>query len=369
MLMRNYILCILLGAAMLLSACKKEIEKIVVQQVDREYSWSASKGFVDNFSIMLGSGKGPNGLYFQQPTGFAAFEGAPNAKLAYTQYLFAGPTDIAIRYPIGAEFFVTYYDSLVRIIPNTQPVTSGAGGLIRLKKLDPLALRVQRNAYTFNKLAAISSVNSVLFPYETTRNDFKNRLVLAHITTTSNFNYPVYTARTQLIELPIQGGIYPYKPQLLTAFDDYFLVDCGTEGVYKITDSGSVRQVMPANTGVDTFFKWQGALYATLDGSRLAVSTTNGDTWQISPGGPNLLYTTIHPVGDSLVGVSHSLGGSLFSFNLDVANQRWRIRPLKDDGLNQTAINGLETWGDTVYLATSNGLYKRPLSKFFESKQ
>lgn len=366
--MRKLILYFLLGTATLLSACKKEIEKIVVQEVEKQYSWAASKGFVGNFSIMLGSGKGPNGLYFQQPAGFAAFEGPPTAPLNYTQYLFRGPTDITVRYPIGPEFFATYYDSLVYVVPNTHPVMNGAGGFIQLKKLDPLALRVQRNAYTFNKWAAISSTNAILFPYETTRNDFKNRLVLAHITTKSNFYYPVYTARTQIIELPIRGGIHPYTPQLLTAFDDYFLVDCGTEGVYKITDSGSARQVMPANTGVNTFFRWKGALYATLDGSRLAMSTTNGDTWQISPGGPSLLFTTIHPVGDSLVGISHSLGGSLFAFNLDIAKQRWRIRPLKDDGLNQTAINGLETWGDTVYLATSSGLFKRPLSKFFESK-
>jgi hypothetical protein len=353
------------------TACRKEIEKIVVQvqEVDKQYSWSANKATLyGNFSILLGSGKGPGGLYFQQPGGFAALTGTPTSRLSLTQYLFGGTTDITVRNPIGRDFFVTYYDSLVHIVPNTHPVMSGAGCFIRLKKLDPQALRVQPNRFTFNKLAAISANNYVLIPYETTRQDFKNRLVLAHITPASSPYYPVYAAQTQLIELPITSGIYPYMPTLLMAFDDYFLVDCGSEGVYKITESGLARQVMPAYTGVNTFFRSKGVLYATLDGQRLAMSTTNGDTWQITSGGPSMLYTTIHPVGDSLVGVSHALGGSLFAFHLDMVKRTWRIRPLKDDGLNHAAINGLETWNDTVYLATSSGLFKRPLNKLFESK-
>jgi len=366
--MRKIIQLSLATCLLLNTACRKEIETIVVQEVDKQYSWSPNRGFYGNFNILVGSGKGPNGLYFQQPGGFAAFLGAPTGPLSLTQYIFGGPTDINVRNPIGRDFFVTYYDSLVHIVPNTHPVMGGAGCFIRLKKLDPQVLQVQRNFFSFNKLAAISNNNYVLIPYETTRKDAKNRLVLAHITTASTLYYPVYAAQSRIIELPITSGIYPYMPTLLMAFDDYFLVDCGSEGVYKITESGSVQQVMPANTGVNTFFKWRGALYATLDGQRLAVSTTNGDTWQITSGGPNMLYTTIHPIGDSLVGISHTLGGPLFAFNLDMAKKRWRIRPLKDDGLNQTAINGLETWGDTVYLATSGGLYKRPLSKFFETK-
>jgi hypothetical protein len=64
--MRNHLLYLLLGAAALLSACKKEIEKIVVQ--DRQYSWTSDKGFTDSFGILLGAGKGPTGLYFQRST-------------------------------------------------------------------------------------------------------------------------------------------------------------------------------------------------------------------------------------------------------------------------------------------------------------
>lgn len=153
-----------------------------------------------------------------------------------------------MRLPIGPEFFVTYYDSLVQLVPNDMPVLSGAGGYLHLRQLDPQALRVQRNAYSFNKFGVINAHNYLLFPYETTRRDNKNHLVLTHVTTASRNYPPKYTMQSQLIELPIANGIYPYTPQLLTAFDDYFLVDCGNEGVFRITEGGSVRQVVPPYT-------------------------------------------------------------------------------------------------------------------------
>jgi hypothetical protein len=353
---------LLLGAA-----CRKEIETIVVQ--DRQYSWVADKSFTDSFGILLGAGKGPTGLYFQQSGGFAALEGQATGPLRYTQYVSWGSGNLTTRFLIGPEFLVSYYDTVVYLIPNTQPVTSRAGGRIRLKGIDPRALYVEPNANPFNPFAALNKNNYLLFPYESGRNDFKNRLVLAHITTTSGLNYPIYTAQSQIVELPITQGYNGYKPYLLASFDDYFLVDCGTEGVFKITETGSFRKVLPNNSEASDFFKWQGVLWARLGDNKLAISTDNGNNWQPTTSGPYLRSTTIHPVGDSLVVVTHLYGGGrLYTLNLNRTKQTWRLRQLKDDGLNQTAINDLETWGDTVYLATSSGLFKRPLSKFFESK-
>ena len=68
----HFVRCLLLSSCLLGTlACRKEVEKIVVQQVpvDRQYSWSPSKQLLGNFNILLGVGKGPGGLYFQQPTG------------------------------------------------------------------------------------------------------------------------------------------------------------------------------------------------------------------------------------------------------------------------------------------------------------
>jgi hypothetical protein len=363
---------LLLGSLLVGTACRrKEIETLVViKEVERQYSWTPTKSLLGNFNILLGVGKGPNGLYFQQPTGFAALEPKTSGALTYTQYLYPSPTDLLVRLPIGADFFVSYSgDSLVWLVPNVSPVTTPSGALIRLKKLDPQAVRVQRNVYSFNKFGAINQHNVLLFPYESTARDFQNHLVLARVSEGpySAPSLPRYQVQTQLLTIPITSGIAPYNPQLLTAIDDYFLVDCGAEGVFKISENGTVRQVLPPYSGVNAFYTWQGAVYATLDGSRFAVSQDKGETWQLGTG-PDLRYTTFQTVGDSLVGIYHGIGGYLFTYQQDLVRKRWHIRPLKDDGLNQTDINGLATWGDTVYVATSSGLFKRPLSKFFESK-
>ncbi len=50
--MRKTGYCLLGGALLLSTACRKEIETIVVR--DKQYSWAASKGFTDNFGILLG---------------------------------------------------------------------------------------------------------------------------------------------------------------------------------------------------------------------------------------------------------------------------------------------------------------------------
>lgn len=266
---------LVISLLLLSMACRKEVEKLVIQ--DRQYSWMARPGFKDSFGILLGSGKGPTGLYFQQPAGFAALESQPNGSLNYSQYVSWGSGNLDTRFLIGPEFLAAYYDTVVYLVPNTQPVTSHAGGLIRLKSLDSRAQFIQPSAYLATPFAALSQHNYLLFPYESGRYDFKNRLVLSHIVTTSNFNFPVYGAQSKILELPLAPTAYNnYQPRLIQSFDDYFLVDCGTEGVYKVTEAGSFRQVMPSNTYAYAFFKWQGALWATLADSKLAISTDNG---------------------------------------------------------------------------------------------
>ncbi|MGI4883906.1 MAG: hypothetical protein ACRYFR_02985 [Janthinobacterium lividum] len=42
---------------------------------------------------------------------------------------------------------------------------------------------------------------------------------------------------------------------------------------------------------------------------------------------------------------------------------------MKNDGLEYTDFADLAQLGDTVYLGTTSGLFKRPLSNFFEGKQ
>ncbi|MFD2718146.1 hypothetical protein ACFST9_05435 [Hymenobacter monticola] len=354
----------------LLLSCKKEVEKIVVQ--DRQYSWAPTGQFTGFNNVILGIGQGPQGLYMQQPGAFTTLtlqQGRP----VYQSYLAPVPTDVNVRLPIGPDFFVTYSDTTVTIIPTKDPVYGQAYQTIRLKRLDQRAQLVPKGYRSYFKMGAINVNRYLLFPYLTTNLFIDNQmhLVLAQVPTyDTTFGYPSQPMPTpRVITLPVAGySLYPSYPTLITAIDNYFLVDCGNQGVYRIEQNGTYRQVLTNAYGVETFYKWQGRVYAHMSTNQLGVSDDNGLTWQITSGASGILrFNSIHPVGDSLVGIYHAMGNNLL-FTLKVNSTGYRARLLKNDGIANLELNGLETWRDTVFLATSGGLFKKPVKTFFESQ-
>ncbi|TGE23405.1 hypothetical protein [Hymenobacter metallicola] len=355
---------------MLLSACKKEVEVIKIQEVEveKKSSWTEVQDFSGNMKILLGLSKTVNGLYFQQPRGFGVVTTRQN-RTVIDQFGYLFSSDIDIRVPLGPDYFVTYYDSLVAFTPNKAPVQSGATEFVYLKRLDPEAVRVQRNYFPTAKFGAINRNNYLLFGYETVRGtaDGKLHFVLAQVTPSTDPYIPRPKVTPRLISIPFTGmGIYPSFPILITAIDDYFLADCGQEGLYKIKQDGSWKRVLTQPTGATCFYKWQNRLY--ILGSYMGYSTDDGDTWTFVGNTPSIFqFNTYHVVGDSLVGVYHGAGSNLI-FTRKLTDTNFSVRLLKDDGLLRHNITGLESWGDTVYITTVGGMFKRPVSTFFESK-
>lgn len=171
-------------------------------------------------------------------------------------------------------------------------------------------------------------------------------------------------ARTLKTPRPVGIG-YGYI-RWIVAIDNYFLVNFGQAGLFKVSEAGTVKQVY-GSTLSEACYKWHGTLYIVEEYSSLLRSLDDGETWQRYSTPANIFdFTTYHPVGDSLVVATHGVGtNSLFTLRFD--NLTYTLRPLKMDRLNGGAISGMALLGDTVYLGTTNGLYRRPLSKFFES--
>ena len=184
---------------------------------------------------------------------------------------------------------------------------------------------------------------------------------------------------SQLIRIPTPGpSQLSFKS--LWAVDDYFLVWCDYAGLYKILQDGTVKQVngspdfTSGPVSPTTIYKWKGTVYSIQQGSggnaTFYTSTNDGETWQQITGfNQALSLSTFYPVGDSLVGITHGvITNSLYTLRWLSANTI-RLRELKNDGLGYVDFSDLAQLGDTVYLGTTGGLFKRPLSKFFESKQ
>ena len=67
---------------------------------------------------------------------------------------------------------------------------------------------------------------------------------------------------------------------------------------------------------------------------------------------------------DSLVGVYQNA-----IYTLRWNGPRFTSRFLKNDGLERATITGVEYLHDTVYVATTSGLFARPVKEFFLTKE
>ncbi|WP_210516697.1 hypothetical protein [Hymenobacter terricola] len=246
---------------------------------------------------------------------------------------------------------------------------------IHLLKLDPQATTYKstlaESSMRESRFAALNQNHYLLFSYRRTPTgptDPVLRLVLAHIV--PNAFQRLQVQSQQVLDFPnstFDAGSYTSQ---ITAIDDYFLVGSESNafynpGIFKVKQDGTIRRVSP-QTGVTAFYKWQGKVYAQTFDDKLLVSTDNSETWTTYANTPSLLRSSgFRLIGDSLVGFIRPFN-QLYSL-------RWnggtgRVRELKNDGLGEAAITDIQQLGDTVYVGTTSGLFKRLKTVFFESK-
>lgn len=394
-------LLFLVATLALATACKKEIETVTVQ-VDKVYSWSGVKYLINTQSNVLRVIPGTNTLNLQETGRFEVLSPIPGSAEQVANGYYTGfghtlsrtwvpdplPWDLRNAVPMNANFYANpngyrevASDTILTIYPTK---FFDRGTQLHLHGLDPTATQFENFLLgSRHPFGAINRNNYLLCGYRTT-NTQENafHLVLTKLVNTSATGSTTTSTTqlsSQLIRIPT-----PDPSQLsfktIWAIDDYFLVWCDYAGLYKIRQDGTVKQIngpvtfTNGPTSPTTIYKWQGTVYSIQQNSAgnatFYTSTNDGETWQQITGfNQGLLFSSFYPVGDSLVGISHGvITNSIYTL-------RWlnastiRLRELKSDGLGYTDFSDLAQLGDTVYLGTTNGLYKRPLSKFFESKQ
>lgn len=348
-----------LAGLCLIVACEKRTEILEIP-VEKKYSWVEKKRFTGTEKIFLSSGKSVNSIFFQQPYNFTALTNQ-NAATGITVYAAALPTDIEVRIPINSDFcaFPTS-DTILRVINNAQPLASPSGGYFNLKKIDPSLTSIQKYYFTLFKSMAIDKNGALLLAYFNNRPVPTLTFMLLKIKTSPGFPY-VDTLFTKKIAIP-KTGVDAYVRHI-AAVNDYFLLDLSSNGIYKLKENGSFDRVYGPAT-IDAFYEWQGKIYAHGENDRLLISSNNGDSWQEFGGiNASLTFSNYYVLNDSLIGVYRD---NLFTLKWNGSSYKQRF--LKNDGVEGTRINGVEILGDTVFLATTSGLFARPLKAFFDSK-
>lgn len=348
-----------LAGLFLIVACEKRTEILEIP-TEKKYSWVEKKRFTGTEKIFLSSGSSNNSIYLQQPYYFTALSNQ-NATTGITVYAAVLPTDIEIRMPINGDFCAfPYSDTTLRVINNAQPLVSPSGGYFNLKKIDPTLTSIQKYYYTLFKSMAINKNGALLLAYFNNQASQPLTFMLLKIKTSPTYPY-VDTLFTKKIAIP-KTDVDAYVRHI-AAVNDYFLLDLSSNGIYKIKESGAFDRVYGPAT-IDAFYEWQGKIYAHGEGDRLLISNNNGDSWQ-EFGGINsaMTFSNYYVIKDSLIGVYRD---NLFTLKWNASNYKQRF--LKNDGVEGTRINGVEILGDTVFLATTSGLFARPLKVFFDSK-
>lgn len=350
---------VILIALFLVIACKKRIE-IREVPVDKKNSWLEIKRFTGTEKIFLSSGSSANAIYLQQPFYFTEIrdQNINTGISIYGAYL---PTDIEIRIPITSNFCAfPYSDTIVRVINNLFPTVSPSGGYFNLKQIDSSIISIQKYYNILFKSMVVNKNGVLLFAYYNNRVAKPFTFMMLKIKTKSSYPY-IDTLFTKIVTVPRTS--FDAYVRHIAAINDYFLIDLSGNGLYKIKEDGTFIKVhTPAD--VDAFYEWQGKVYAHAEWDKLLISSNNGDTWQEFSGINSSMTTSgYYTIKDSLVGAYRD---NLFTLKWDGLNYTQRF--LKNDGVEGTRINGVELLRDSVFIATTSGLFVKPITTFFNGK-
>lgn len=340
----------------LILSCKKKIE---IREVEKKNSWAESKRFTGTEKIFLSSGSNGGTIFLQQPFFFTALINQ-NEFSGITVYGAGLPTNIDTRIPISSTFSAfAISDTVLRIINNTLPLVS-PGGYINLKAVDPTLVAIQKTNPLLFKTMSINSNGVLLLTYSNNRASQPLTFMMLKVKTSSSHPY-VDTLYSKVITVP-KTSVNAYS-RYFTAINDYFLADLSSNGIYKFNEDGSFVKVHNGAV-VDAFYDWKGKVYAHAEWEKLLISSDNGSNWQEYSGiTSSMVSSSYYKIKDSLIGTGRDI---IFTLNWDNTNFSQRI--LKTDGLEGSKINGVEILKDTVYVATTKGLFFKPVTSFFESK-
>ena len=350
----------LVALAFTLASCKKEIEiQVQTKEVEKQTSWAEVPSLYGLTRVIMSTGSDGQAIYLQQPNAFTRLS-SPKAANGLTITAGPFPANVNVRLPIGRDFFA-YPDTDTSLVICRNRELLNYQFYFNLRRFDPAALRFDTRLFSLSKCMAINQNNYLLVPYDNKRPDRAFTFVLVAVQPGPLGSGPVmaYPGPVVIPRAVASGGSLRY----LVAIDDYFLASFGDGGMYKIKQDGSFRQVYGAAT-IDAIYKWKSTLYGPIEYGEIITSTDNGETWQKSSGTPQqFTLANYYPVKDSLVCV---YANSLYSLRWN--GPRYSLRPLKNDGLGRGTITGIEYLRDTVYLATTSGLFARPVKTFFETR-
>lgn len=350
--MNRFLLLFALAATVF--ACRQPGE--IIKEVAVTTSWKAQPYFRGIDKIVLNSFADSNYLHFYGSEIFTSTNGIQYLSFStlHHDYPFMHKLPISSAFMIRPEANGLFFY-------NPAVVFTGGDYLdMNMSKIDSNFMnfiycdRYLQNTIAINDsgrcLVPVKIKNSNLLDFFLIKTDRKKRI-------------GYYDPAAGKVSLPWVDS-HPFTPTLYDnqGGDNYFLV-ATDRGIYRIDSAGNVQRTY--NQFVDRLFKLKDVWYGFSLGAAMQISKDQGLTWQAYTGIPyDIARGTYYMVGDSIIGTRVS---GLFTFHM--TGDTYHTRLLKNDGLDGNDVTSISVFRDSVYATTYSGVFVKPLSTFFESKE
>jgi hypothetical protein len=333
-----------------LTGCIKE--KIIINQP----SWQPHPKIELGAKVKFNSFSANDELYLYGPYYFSVLEKKGNIKNYETVLDYPYGKKLAITKNIFVEISLISHN--LRIARVKDPVNSNLSPLIDLKMYDEYFVNYNFDWYVYNQSLVINDLNQVLITVYTSTPDNKVYLYLLDIDITKDV---LKISKFKKIAVAGIANLLGGYPNYVKAIDDFFFVST-SGGTQKVYSDGTIKTVL--NSRILEVFKKDEKLYAFFEPTQLFISEDNGETWKILAGiDSNLTNVLYYQVGDS---VTFYKGSQLFTAKFGNAN--YSIRELKNDGLEGNQITSISEFNDSIYVTSYSGVFYKPKSQFFQSK-
>lgn len=342
----------------LLISCKKEIEKTIEYvPTPTQYSWKEHETGIGYNRVYYNLSNDSFSLFGQNPIGIIVIKGKDEGLRRSTGGI--TPTYLIPNVGLSDSMFTYVYNKTQLFIKGIKSLGL-LNSSIQLSKFDSNITEISN----WTRMA-INQNKSIILEYLTTDTSKVYNLFLVNI----KYKYypdgttPFVGFEVKKINIPRENNdIFAVKEFI--AINDYYLVVTNS-GLFKIELDGTYKKVsndlVSGSYGGKCLVK--GNLIYVFDYNVTLVSNDNANTFtKYSAFNDDLSYYNYYNIGDSTIAF---VDNELYSIRFNNATN-FVLRPLKRDGIEKVRYNSMALFQDTVYLATTGGIFKKSKKEFFE---
>jgi hypothetical protein len=201
-------------------------------------------------------------------------------------------------------------------------------------------------------------------------NENIHKILFFYASHSKEFRYTLldYSVSQDSIHLGAFNYFSPVDPTVGVIYNEYvykenFMISFDYRGIYQIDKIGNLSASDFGNS-VTSFFEIHDTLFA-CDGEGKYIYSTNNLNWNTLINNFNPGYGPFYSINNNPI---YTQINQMAYLSIDKTKGIYQEKELCNDGLETARINDMVLFKDSVYIASTTGLYLKPLSRFLKFK-